>query len=74
MEWSKLATLVLAAASGVCALLFPPASFILVPVATGLVGLATTHPADAAKQTTVSNQLTSALSALDSAQRAQVTK
>lgn len=72
MEWSRLATLILAAASGISALIFPPAAFILAPVATGLLGLATTHPADTAKQATASNQLTLALSALQSAQRAQV--
>jgi hypothetical protein len=47
-NWLRPLTYVLAALCGVGAVIFPAAASVLIPVATGLAGWATTHPTDAA--------------------------
>lgn len=47
--WQRFLTFVAAAAAGIGAVLLPAAAPVLVPVATGLAGWATQHPADRTK-------------------------
>jgi Na+/H+ antiporter NhaA len=47
-NWLRLLTYALAALCGIGAVVFPAASSVLVPVATGLAGWATIHPTDVA--------------------------
>ena len=74
MNWAKFGTFAAAAAAGILAIIFPTTASILTPIATGLAGLAIKHPADILIQDQTSNQLTNALSALQSAQKAQSLK
>lgn len=46
-NWLRPLTYVLAALCGIAAAIYPAAASVLVPVATGLAGWGTKHPADA---------------------------